>query len=164
MKLNKTPIRVFCFLHLDVYNMTMTEQDIILDFDNSVGTEDRFAIRRFMNLFIETVNNGTREELEELLSDSITADGFSEFTLQKSQISEMFYKKFYGRRHNYINMPKLKLTSSKFFFHLNGSYEEYQEGILSAAGSLDLSVARQNEKFCVVSLKFYPRMRLSDDV
>lgn len=142
----------------------MLEPDVILDFDNSVGTEDRFAIRRFINLFVHTVNHGTRAEVEELLSDSITAEGYGEFTLQKQQLSEMFYKKFYGRRHNYINMPKLKLSSNKSLFYLNGNYEEYQEGILSAAGSLDLLVARQNEKFCLVSLKFYPRMRLSTDI
>lgn len=138
--------------------------EITLDFDHTVGTEDRFVIRHFVTDFVEAVNNQGKHEVAGFIADSATAEGFSEFALQKPQLVEMFYKKFFGRRHNYISLPKLKLTSSKFLFRLNGNYEEYQEGILSAAGSIDLSVIKQDEKFYLVSMKFYPRMRVSESI
>lgn len=135
-----------------------------LDFDHTVGTEDRFAIRRFIAKITESINQGSREDIDALLDKTATAQGFSEFTLLQPQIVEMFYKKFFGRRHNYVSFPKLKLTSSKYLFSLTGGYEEYQEGILSAAGTIDVSLLKTEDSYKIVSLKFYPRMRVVDSL
>ncbi len=138
-------------------------QETILDFDHTVGTEDRFAIRKFINQLTRIINGGGKRELAVIIDHRATAQGFLEFPIQQQQILEMFYKKFYGRRNNYMALPKLKLTSSNFLFHLNGLYEEYQEGILSAAGTIDLSLIKDEEEYRVVSLIFYPRMRTADN-
>jgi len=82
--------------------------------------------------------------------------------MQQPQILEMFYKKFFGRRHNYIVFPKLKLSFHKVLFHLSGLYEEYQEGILSATGNIELALVKQEDNYRIISLKFYPRMRVSE--
>lgn len=130
-----------------------------LDFDNTVGTEDRFAIRHFMADFVDAVNNQGKTEIASKLAPSAIAEGFSEFTLQQPALVEMFYQNFFGRRHNYITTPKLKLTFHNHLFHLHGDYEEYQEGILSAAGTIELDVVKQDTDYQITRIKFYPRMR-----
>ncbi len=138
--------------------------ETILDFDGTVGTEDRFAIRRFIARFLEIVNNAQVSEMDTVISDSTTALGLSDFPLQKKQIIEMFYKKFFGRRHNYLVLPKLKLSFNKFMFHLSGTYEEYEQGILTGAGTIDLALIKNDDSFQFVDFKFYPRMRKQEIV
>jgi hypothetical protein len=146
------------------YNDSMAQaQETILDFDNSVGTEDRFAIRHFIADFVDAVNTQPKAEVARFIDEGATAEGFDDFVIQQPQIVEMFYKKFFGRRHNYIHFPKLKLTSTKHFFYLNGSYEEYQEGILSAVGTIELALIKRDEDYHFVKLKFFPRMRAASE-
>lgn len=135
--------------------------ELTLDFDNSVTTEDRFSIRHFLENFVDVVNNQSQESLEEMISKGATAEGFTEFVLQQPQILEMFYKKFFGRRRSYISFSKLKLTFSNFLFHISGDYEEYSEGILTTAGTIELAIMKTEDGYQVVKLKFYPRMRMS---
>lgn len=133
--------------------------ETILDFDHSVGTEDRFAIRRFISDFIDSVNNQGREEVSVYFDKGVTAQGFNEFPLLGPQLVEMFYKKFFGRRHNYVSLPKVKLTSAKFLYNLSGNYEEYSDGILTTAGTIDIAILKSDDTYKIVNIKFYPRMR-----
>ncbi|HMQ02246.1 MAG TPA: hypothetical protein PKD79_04260 [Candidatus Doudnabacteria bacterium] len=135
------------------------KQELIFDFDHAVGTEDRFAIRRFVNAFVSAVNNQGKDDVSRFLSKSITAEGFGEFPLQQLELINLYYKKFFGRRHSYIHFPQVRLTTQKSFFLLSGSYEEYQEGILSAAGTIDLWIVKQDEQYLIEKIIFYPRMR-----
>lgn len=130
----------------------------ILDFDRTVGTEDRFAIRRFIENFSNIISNAHKSDLDIIIADGAVTAGITEFPLQKSQLIEMLYKKFFGRRHNFFILPKLKLTYSKFLFHLNGSYEEYEQGILSGSGTIEIVLVKNENYFQVFSLKFFPRM------
>lgn len=134
--------------------------ELTLDFDNTVETEDRFAIRHFLEDFVDIVNNQTQEDLDEMFSGAVTAEGFSEFILQKKEILEMFYSKFFGRRRSYIHFSKLKLSFTKFLYHVHGDYEEYSEGILAAAGTIDISLVKTDDGYEFVNIKFYPRMRM----
>lgn len=130
----------------------------ILDFDRTVGTEDRFAIRRFIENFSNIISNAHKSDLDIIIADGAVTAGITEFPLQKSQLIEMLYKKFFGRRHNFFILPKLKLTYSKFLFHLNGSYEEYEQGILIGSGTIEIVLVKNENYFQVFSLKFFPRM------
>lgn len=148
------------FFLASLYNMNMAHSvETTLDFDHTVGTEDRFKIRHFMTRFVDAVNNEGKDEIAAVLSPSIIAEGFSNFSLQQPELVEMFYKNFFGRRHNYIAIPKLKLTFNNHLFHLHGDYEEYQEGILSATGTIDFNLVKQEDDYLITSIKFYPRMR-----
>lgn len=137
-------------------------KEIALDFDNTVGTEDRFAIRHFLEDFMDIINNQSQDDLSEMISGAATAEGFSEFVMQKQQILDMFYNKFFGRRNNYINLSKSKLTFIKGLFVINGEYEECSEGILAASGGIQMSLVKTDDRFEFVNFKFYPRMRMSD--
>lgn len=133
--------------------------ELTLDFDNTVTTEDRFSIRHFLEDFIDIINNQSQDELSEMISGAATAEGFSDFVMQKQEILNMFYSKFFGRRNSYINFSKLKLTFDKRLFQIRGEYEEYSEGILAAAGSIQISLVKNDDSFEFVTFKFYPRMR-----
>ncbi len=134
--------------------------EITLDFDHTISsTEDRFNVRHFLEDFVDTINNQSQETLTKFISGGATADGFSEFTMQKREILDMFKKRFFGRRSSYISLSNLKLSFSKSLFHIHGVYEEYIEDILSSAGSIDLSLMKVEDSYEFVQFKFYPRMR-----
>lgn len=132
--------------------------ETILDFDQTCSVEDRFAVRRFIENFPELLSRANKLELNSIFSDGITISGISEFPIQKAQALELFYRKFFGRKNNYFLLPKLKLTFHEYLFHLNGSYEEFEQGILSGSGTIELALIRNDETFQIVKMKFYPRM------
>lgn len=136
------------------------DTEITLDFDHTVGTEDRFMIKHLVEDFVETVNNQPHHDLRSMISEQVTAEGFSESVMHKPQFLEMLYKKFYGRRHSFVRFPQLKLSSSNSLFYISGEYEEYIEEILAAAGGIKISLAKTDDKFEFISFKFFPRMRM----
>lgn len=139
-------------------------KETILDYDRTVGTEDRFAIRRFITTCSTSISQANRGAMESLIADGATISGITEFPLQKKQAVDLFYKKFFGRRQNFIYFPKMKLSFNKFMFHLSGSYEEYEEGILSGYGTIELALIKRDEKYQLVDVKFFPRMLKQESV
>lgn len=139
-------------------------KETIFDFDRTVGTEDRFAIRRFISNCSTLISQANKHDIEALIADGATVSGITEFPLQKKQAVDLFYKKFFGRRHNFISFPKMKLSFNKFMFHLSGSYEEYEEGILSGYGTIELALIKKDEKYQLVDVKFFPRMLKQESI
>lgn len=132
-----------------------------LDFNNTVTTEERFEIRKFINEFVKTVNEKNLESSEPFIADGFVAEGLSEFVMQKPQLLGTFYRKFFGRKNNYMWFPKLKLSSNKNMYRLDGTYEEYQQGILSTEGDIKIDLKKtENDSYVLIAMKFFPRMRL----
>jgi hypothetical protein len=48
------------------------------DFDYSVGTEDRFALRKWLERFAVELGRGTAEGLKEFFAEELTIEGFTE--------------------------------------------------------------------------------------
>lgn len=136
--------------------------ETILDFNNTVTIEERFDIRKFVNLFTVTVNDKNQEEVEQFIADGFVAEGLSEFAMQKPQLIGTFYRKFFGRKNNYMWFPKLKLSSNKGTYHLDGTYEEYQQGILSTEGDIKIDLKKTETSYELISWKFFPRMRMME--
>jgi hypothetical protein len=132
-----------------------------LDFNNTVNTEERFEIRKFINEFVKTVNEKNLESSEPFIADGFVAEGLSEFVMQKPQLLGTFYRKFFGRKNNYMWFPKLKLSSANNLYRLDGTYEEYQQGILSTEGDVKIDLKKtENDSYVLIGMKFFPRMRL----
>lgn len=132
-----------------------------LDFNNTVNTEERFEIRKFINEFVKTVNEKNLESSEPFIADGFVAEGLSEFVMQKPQLLGTFYRKFFGRKNNYMWFPKLKLSSVNNLYRLDGTYEEYQQGILSTEGDVKIDLKKtENDSYVLIGMKFFPRMRL----
>lgn len=132
-----------------------------LDFNNTVNTEERFEIRKFINEFVKTVNEKNLESSEPFIADGFVAEGLSEFVMQKPQLLGTFYRKFFGRKNNYMWFPKLKLSSVNNLYRLDGTYEEYQQGILSTEGDVKIDLKKtEDDSYVLIGMKFFPRMRL----
>jgi hypothetical protein len=132
-----------------------------LDFNNTVNTEERFEIRKFINEFVKTVNEKNLESSEPFIADGFVAEGLSEFVMQKPQLLGTFYRKFFGRKNNYMWFPKLKLSGANNLYRLDGTYEEYQQGILSTEGDVKIDLKKtENDSYVLIGMKFFPRMRL----
>jgi hypothetical protein len=132
-----------------------------LDFNNTVTTEERFEIRKFINSFVSTVNDKHQDSIEHFIADGFVAEGLSEFAMQKPQLLGTFYRKFFGRKNNYMWFPKLKLSYTNNLYRLDGTYEEYQQGILSAEGDVKVDLKKtEDQGYVLIGLKFFPRMRL----
>lgn len=134
-----------------------------LDYDRTVGTEDRFAIRKVVDQFVAAVNQGNREVYEKLISDGITIEGFSDIPQVKQGFTTMLERRFKGNGLRFMRFPILKLSFSRYLYHLEGTYEEFIDGILATEGTIELMLIKNEIGYQLVKIIFYPRMRLSEE-
>ena len=134
-----------------------------LDFDSSVGTEDRFAIRRMIDLFADSSNRGNVEQLNKLISDSTVIEGFSDIPYVKQQFISVIERWQTSDRKRVMRFPKLKLSYSHYLYHLVGTYEEFADNILSTEGTIELAIIKNETGFQFVKMVFFPRMRLAEE-
>jgi hypothetical protein len=135
-----------------------------LDFDRTVNTEDRFAIRKTLASFIRAVNNGQPESYGPILSDAVIVEGFSDIVQVKQGFLTMLQHRFNGQGRRLMQMPQLKLSYSHYLFHLKGTYEEIDDGLLATEGTIEISVIKEDQNYKIVRIVFYPRMMLTEDV
>lgn len=132
-----------------------------LDFDRTVGDEDRFKIRRTIDSFADAANTSNTETLENLISDSTVIEGFSDLPFVKQEFISVISRWKVGTR--IMRFPKLKLTYGHYLFHLSGTYEEFTDNILATEGTIELDLIKRDEGFQFVRIHFFPRMRLSEE-
>ncbi len=140
--------------------MQMTTETL-LDFDRSVDTEDRFAIRKVIGKFADAANSGNTIELENLISDSTVVEGFSDLPFMKQEFISVISRWKGGAR--VMRFPKLKLSYNRYLYHLAGTYEEFVDNILVTEGTIELALIKKDEAFQFVKIIFYPRMRLAEE-
>jgi hypothetical protein len=134
-----------------------------LDFDRSVNTEDRFAIRKVLDKFIYCVNNAQVDIYSAMLSDAAVVEGFSDIVQVKAGFVSMLSRRFLGNGKRTMRLPEVKLSYSRYLFQLKGTYEEISEGILSTEGTIEIFLIKEDQKYKIVRIIFYPRMMLSDE-
>lgn len=134
-----------------------------LDFDNTVGTEDRFAIRRAIDAFADCANRGEVEALRSLISDSTVIEGFSDIPYVKQQFISVIERWQNSGRKRIMRFPKLKLSYNRYLYHLVGTYEEFTDNILATEGTIELALIKKDDGFQFVKMAFFPRMRLTDE-
>jgi hypothetical protein len=140
--------------------MQMTTETL-LDFDRSVDTEDRFAIRKTMGKFANAANTGDTEMLGNLISDSTVVEGFSDLPFMKQEFISVISRWKGGVR--IMRFPKLKLSYNRYLYHLSGTYEEFIDNILVTEGTIELALIKAEDGFQFVKIIFYPRMRLAEE-
>jgi hypothetical protein len=134
-----------------------------LDFDNTVGTEDRFAIRRAVDAFANAANGGDIQKLSDFIAESTVVEGFSDIPFMKQEfISVISRWQTHGKKH-VMRFPKLKLSYSHYLYHLDGTYEEFVDNILATEGTIEMAMIKNDEGFQFVKITFFPRMRLSEE-
>jgi len=134
-----------------------------LDFDQTVTDEDRFAIRRFVQSFADAENAGDVEKLNEYISDSTVIEGFSDLPYMKAEFISVVSRWSEKKSKRVMRFPKLKLSYSRYLFHLTGTYEEFIDNILATEGTIEMALVKTEDSFQFVKIIFYPRMRLAED-
>ena len=133
-----------------------------LDFDRSVNTEDRFAIRKLVDLFVRSVNQGDREVYAPMVWDAIVVEGFSDIPYVKQGFVNMLSRKFTNGGERLMRFPALKLTYTRYLFQLQGTYEEFDDGVLSTEGTITVNLIKNEHGYQLVRILFYPRMIQSE--
>lgn len=134
-----------------------------LDYDRTVNTEDRFAIRKAIDKFVNAVNKCETEMYQNMISDGAIIEGFSDIPQVKQGFITMLSRKFITPGIYFMRFPTLKLSYNRFMYHLEGTFEEFSEGILATEGTIEIALIKNESGFQIIKIVFYPRMMLRDN-
>ena len=144
------------------YNVVMKlTTESRMDFDRTIGTEDRFALRRWLENYIDKLNN--REvDLASLFADDCTIEGFGKEPLLPEIFSKMMYERNNHSNHlaRYVDM---RIKFKGYLYHVQGNYEEYIDGVLVTDGTMEFAITKEDDIFKIVQQKFFPRMMLAQE-
>ena len=132
-----------------------------LDYDRTVSTEDRFTIRKVMDKLVKAVNNQQVAVYTDMFSDAVIVEGFSDIPAVKQGFCQSLERRFKTGDRT-MRFPELKLSFSRYLFHLDGTYEEYLHGILATEGTITISMIKEDENYKIVRIMFYPRMMMQE--
>lgn len=130
-----------------------------MDFNRSVGTEDRFALRSWIEKLIEVLNQSNPTIWEEMLAPEFTVEGLLDRPLSRSAFVE-FLKTEFDRGMFALRFPDLKIHWAGAYFTASGTYESFTDGVLSFQGEVELRIIKDEETFALVEEKLYPRFRV----
>jgi hypothetical protein len=136
--------------------------DSRMDFDYSVSTEDRFALRRWFEELVQAINYNDRGVYLEKLAPNLWVKGFTESPLNHQDYSKYLQSRAKQKVARVVRFPDLKIKQRyRHYFTLMGTYEEFINGILSYEGTVTLEIEKQDEQFKLSKFIFYPRLKLS---
>jgi hypothetical protein len=133
-----------------------------MHFDYSVGTEDRFALRRWFGQFVEAQNQHDLAAQTAYLSDQLIVKGFTADPLTYAHYLDYLQARLGDGKSWQVRYPEVHVKFKGFLFYISGSFEGYLDGILSYDGSVDLKVAKTDDTFTLVYMEFYPRMMMAN--
>ena len=133
-----------------------------IKFDYSVGTENRFAVRRWFQALVDTQNKSDLALFVDSCAEDLIAEGFVAGTLTKTELIE-FMRQIHEGKQVLMRYPRLDVGFNRYLYNVEGAMEMYVNGILSMDGTFESRVRRDEEtnKFQFVWFKFYPRMTVS---
>jgi len=134
-----------------------------LDFDRSVSTEDRFAIRKAVDVFVSSVNKADTEAYSSMISDAAVIEGFTDIPYVKEGFVNMLARKFTPGAERFMRFPQLKLSYTRYLYQLQGTYEEFDDGVLATEGTITLNLVKGEDGYQIVRILFYPRMMMQDE-
>jgi hypothetical protein len=145
--------------------MTKIDTETRLDFDRSVSTESRFAMRKWLEELVKAMNYNDRSLYLNKLSSSIIVEGFNEQSMDHSMYIEFLEKRAKQPVARVMRFPELQTRYEGRAYYISGRYEEFLNGILSLEGNIDLEVVTEEIEgegdFKLALIKFYPRLKVS---
>jgi hypothetical protein len=135
-----------------------------MQFDNSIGTEERFALRRWFDDLILSQNNHDLESFKKLLSDAFIVQGFTDFPLQKQGFIDLLRPVIFENGLSAVRYPNVSCAFQGYFYHISGDLEIYTDGVLSCEGEAILEVIKNDDDFLLVRQNFSPRMMIAFDL
>lgn len=132
-----------------------------IDFDYSIGTEDRFALRNWFEAFVESQNSTDAEEIKVFLSVGLVAEGFSDESLNKEGFAKLMQREKQSGTLEEVRYVDLKVKYKDEAYVFVGSFEGFSNNILTYEGTIELEVIKSEEDFSVDFIKFYPRLKVT---
>lgn len=128
------------------------------DFDYSVGTEDRFALRKWLERLAVELGRGTVEGLKGFFAEELRIEGFTDEDLNREGFLSLISKWASGD-HMILRYPTLAVNYKHYLFSAVGTFEGFIDGIIVLEGTIEFKIAKSEEgNFTIVWQKFYPRM------
>ncbi|MES3037712.1 MAG: hypothetical protein V4736_07380 [Bdellovibrionota bacterium] len=132
-----------------------------MDFDYSVTTEQRFALRTWLEQLVEAINSNDRERCADFFDPYLLVEGFNEQPLNKEQYLTWLEERKNDKTVHVMRLPQLKIKLKGKLYRLNGTYEEFIDGILSYEGTMEMIVTSADDGFKLASMIFFPRLRVA---
>lgn len=126
-----------------------------MKFDVSVGTEDRFSVRRWFGKLVELLNSGEVVDQKKFLSATLAVEGFAAHPFKRKQFIEFLHEQ--QNRQWVARYPEIKVSVKGGSFILTGTFESFIGGILASEGNVELKVIKSDGAFLLESQIFYPR-------
>lgn len=134
-----------------------------MEFDYSVATEDRFALRKWLEQLVEAINYNDRGMYTDRLYDNLTVEGFTAQPMGKASYLSWLADRALQHKVHVIRFPTLRIKLKNNLYRLVGTFEEFVDGLLSYEGSIELLVVKTDDNFQLATMKFFPRLRLKED-
>jgi hypothetical protein len=140
--------------------MTQMNIESRIDFDRTIDTEDRFALRRWFEQLVATFNQSNPQIWEEPLAEDVAMIGFTDAPMSGREYLEYLRGCFDAG--NYIaRYPELKATFQNGMYVLSGTFESFTDGILLCAGDIVIEIGKDgDESFKLKSQQLNPRFRV----
>ena len=129
-----------------------------MGFDNSISTEDRFALRNWFQSFVDNINSHNLEGLSSALSNALVVEGFDDIPMQAAGYSQLLKQLVMDQPNSVVRFPKLSVKFQGYLFALTGDFELYSDNVLSYEGGVEIAVVKNEDGFFMVRKKFFPRL------
>jgi hypothetical protein len=134
-----------------------------MKFDSSIGTEDRFTIRKWFQRFIDFCNTGDVESLMVFFAPNCEFTGWSRRPMDCEQLIAYFERRNMSDVNYCVRYPELEFRLRGGIYRVTGSFEEYRNGALCMEGSVDIRITQPSRVYQLVGHTFYPRLIVRDD-
>ena len=141
--------------------MTQLNTESDMRFDASITTEDRFAIRRWLQALVDGLNKSDLTLLEQSCAEELVVEGFNEAVFGKLEYLAYIRQIFSEKNKALIRYPEMAVSYNRYLFDARGTLELFVDGILSMEGTIEFKIQKVDDHFQFMLIKFYPRMMLA---
>ncbi|GEM_PF-2203631 len=129
-----------------------------MKFDSSISTEDRFALRKWFQKFIDFQNEENIEALLVLAASEVVITGFTKHSMDYETWAAFHERRALSEDIYTTRYPEVLFTFAKNRYRVSGSYEEYKNYQLVLEGIIDITIEKINNVFQLCNQTVYPRL------
>lgn len=154
-----SPLSFVVFLLVGIlYNTSMIRTGVEqIKFTDEIGTEPRFAFRRWLETWVEAVNTGRRDVWQPAILESVLVTDLMS--------KELDYEHFIGYLTNLpkqLSIPKATVSMEDGLFVIRGTVEFYDQSLMVFEGMFEM-VAHDigTYDYKIFGLTCYPHFRVT---